>query len=62
MKSLNNCQRCNEPGPAPWRIKSDILDMMVCTDCAVKARELMPYPRPYVPGDMEILGPYADNG
>lgn len=61
MKSLNNCQRCNDPGPAPWRIKSDILDMMVCTDCAVIARELMHTQRSFKSGDMIVLGPYPNN-
>ena len=36
-----NCHRCGEPlSSQTYRILSDIIDMVVCIDCAVTAFEL----------------------
>lgn len=47
------CQRCNE-GQAQWLVTSDAMKIEVCQDCAIDAREMQPYGRPRLPGDLTI--------
>ena len=32
------CDRCGEPKPLTYRVRSDILDMRVCWDCGITAK------------------------
>jgi hypothetical protein len=34
------CQRCSEDQEAKYRVRSDVLDLKVCTTCAAEARKL----------------------
>ena len=34
------CARCLEEKPLPYRVRSEILDIMVCAQCGIEAYEL----------------------
>lgn len=36
-----NCQRCGEPNQVTHKVRSEILDLKVCTPCALEAVELL---------------------
>lgn len=48
------CQRCGSGAIARWRVRSDIINIAVCHDCAIDARAMQPYGRPRIAGDLEI--------
>ena len=41
MTATLECQRCNLPKPLTHQIKSDVVDLLVCRQCAQVAMNLM---------------------